>query len=419
MSNFKEKIQQNIFTWNTYFVVAFLFETICMQEDISTASYVHIIPFAIYFCLCDFKQNLLALKKFAKKYRYFLLITVINLIIHIYMKDKNVLFYINIILFLFAGYRVAKLENKKHTPFAFAKPFIIFLTPVLLISLILHLQHINPLINYFPLSAYYANDYTDRLLSIFIHPIPAACVFATYTFLCLFSIKKIYLRILTVLLGIICLFFTSSRSVIVSFIFVIMLYCIITIFKAIKSRKISIDPKKVITGSIVLIIAIIGIIYACKSIQPISEQLTLIIQRFKNSNNDIKYGYRSIAWKAMLTEVYPNASLSVKIFGGGYLTHKTALANVVTKYDGSITAQVGTLDNTYLALPYDLGLFYTVLFAISIFKTLLVMFADSSSKRNFAAILLTLFISSIVFEFYPWSFLLLIITFMYGYMISM
>lgn len=403
--------------WNIYFIFTVLWEAfLVLMIKPMTSSY-HFVPFGLFFLASGLKENFKLIFHLIKKYYYLVILLFIWIIYFgIFSVSSRILFFF--VLCVLSGYFVSKYGNIEIA----ARYAIVILTPIIMISIILHILQINPLLERFPAANVFSNFTLTRLASIFSHPIPAACVFGMYTFICLFYIKNIWIKSLVCFLGVIALFLTGSRSTILAYVISMVIYLVIYCVRYFSDFKSKINLK---SASLLIVGIIVGILIFSK-IPSVNIYVQQIMYRFNNINNEINNGfYRFIAWKTMMNNVWPSNSWIIRLFGAGNQSclaamqtlGNEAIANSVSWAEGA-GMQVGTVDSTYFSLLYDYGLLSLCLMLAGIVCVGYKMIVGDQEQTKIAAILFAFQLSAISFDMQYWSSISFIALFFMGFLLG-
>lgn len=404
--------------WNIYFIFTVLWESFLVLMIKPMTSTYHFVPFVLFFFASGLKENFKLIFHLIKKYYYLVILLFIWIIYFgIFSVSSRILLFF--VLCVLSGYFVSKYGNIEIA----ARYAIMILTPIIIISIILHILQINPLLGRFPAANVFANFTLSRLASIFAHPIPAACVLGMYSFICLFYIENIWVKSLLCLLGIISLFLTGSRSTILAYVISMVIYFVIYCARYLSDFKSKINLKSTL---LLIVVIIVGLLFLSK-IPSVNIYVQQIMYRFNNINNEINNGfYRFIAWETMVNNVWPSNSWIIRLFGAG---NQSCLAAMQTVGNEAIASsvfwaegagmQVGTVDSTYFSLLYDYGLLSLCLMLFGIIYVGYKMIVGNQEQTKIATILFAFQLSAISFDMQYWSSISFIALFFMGILLEM
>ena len=392
-----------------YLCITLIYEAFLVLEMKPISSLYHLVPFIIFVAIDSvFEKN--DLKKSAK-----CAIPLLGFIViwGMHFGFFEISTYVIIIFssYLYMGFKISQKDKKNNCLIA----FIIILTIIAIVSMIFHFLQINPLINYFPAAGVFANS--TRMSLIFVHPIPAATIFTVYILLCVFFIENKIAKICTTILGVLILFFTGSRSCMLSFLISIIFYCVMYLIKHKNCVK-AINSKKTAMITFFLFFFLIIIIISIPSLR---NQAQSMLNRITSSKEELGNNfYRFMAWKLMLSTVWPSNGWKLRFLGVG---NQTCLITMqLFQSEEMILAgagvQAGTVDNTYLSLLYDYGLLAFILMIFGIIYIIYKILKGNDKQMKIAIIIFNLQLCAISFDMQYWSSISFIALYFMGYLLG-
>lgn len=400
--------------WNSYFLLSLILESLLVLKIYPMSGKLHIVLFLLYFCVTGIKKNIDNSIQFLKKY-WFIIVFLVLWIMHFGLRSGNTNLAVIFFLYFYAGY-LSGFNNINYMKCG--KYFVICFAPVLVISLILHVLQINPLLSYFGAANVFSEYTKTRLVSIFAHPIPAACIFNVYAIFSLATIKNKILKYGCFFLGLICLFLSGSRGCMLAFMVILVLIFIIN--KEILKRLFKeYGTSRNILLCLVILILLCVVLYQIPSV---NHQIEIVLRRITGAKSEMGNGfYRFVAWRVMLTIAWPSASLGTKLLGGGYQSCLSAMTAAGNEFINSTQAGnaagllLGTVDNTYLSLLYDGGLLAIIIVFGILSFTIYKLVKGDINQKYIALVILSLSICALTFDMQYWS----TITFVYLYMFGL
>lgn len=400
---------------NLSFIFLLLCETYFVLAIYPVYHWIHVIPLAVLLLFCDIPTEIQTIKEFLKKH-FIVVICFVIWMIHFGIKDHTTRILFIFLLFFYYGFRSSKYGSTEKI----AKWTIGIMTPIIVISMVCHFLQINPLLGRFAAAGVFANFYYTRFASIFAHPIPAACVFGVYTYLCMFYCSNKYIKWILSLLGIAALFFSGSRGELVSFGVTLVVLGVVYVCKTPSVVKSIFKLRNLIILIVVIVIAVLIVMY----VPAVNAQYQNILNRIQTSSTELSSNYyRFEVWKLMVNQVWPSGNWITRLFGGGNQSclaamqtfENEAIANSVW-WASAAGMEVGTVDSTFFSVLYDYGLIGVLLLLFMIGYSLFKVIKGNKDQMHIAIIVLMLLISAATFDMEYWSSITFVCLFLYGHL---
>ena len=237
----------------------------------------------------------------------------------------------------------------------------------------------NPLLPYFYVDTISGSN---RICSIYVHPVIAATFFTISFWLFFYTCKNKYIKYIFMLLSMISLFKTGSRSSWISIFFCLILFVI----KAFKEKP---NKKQLYASFFFFIFAI------CFLLTPIGKDfLSDINDRFISVDQSISFLQRTKSWQYITSSFFSESNVFQLLFGYGYKgSYNKMLSTTI------VISNFFTVDNTFIANLYNYGLFNIFITLILIVNVLNDYLKSNSKDNNFINIaILSILVSCFFFE---------------------
>jgi hypothetical protein len=256
----------------------------------------------------------------------------------------------------------------------------------------------------------YFNTDLFRTFSVFIHPI----VYSVFL-VCLFWIN-IYLkkqnkfyRYISIILILINLYFTKSRSSWIAFFITIFIYKSIDILTKIRSKKFCIKNSKILKYFVgIVLIIIFSLIFKNYIIMIFDSIYSRFIIATSDSYQDGSRIQRLGTINLISSYMFKSGIINL-MFGSGFGTVQNFMVNHTVLISGFTTT-----DNQYLSFFYEFGLFglltYLIVVLLAIVKLVFIDNKRSLDSLN-VYIFLSISISMFFFESYGWTDIFIILLF--------
>ena len=262
------------------------------------------------------------------------------------------------------------------------KQIIYILIPLSLLGVWEFISEYNFFLNYVTEvadSMFWNKGINYRISSLFLHPIPCANAFLIGLVLTYFSLERGRFRTISILMMLVGLFLTQSRSSWIAAFLVFLLYNIQ------KSKNPRILMSKILKGSIFLL----GVLIVALQFEVVNEILT---KRFTAADSSLNEDYQRIATWIYIYNAFINSNVFQMLFGHG--SHACSFVMLKTTLEWE---DFNTTDNLYISDIYNFGFIYFIIIIIQAFR--MIKQLKYSDKFNTSLIGVVLG-SEIVFFFY-------------------
>ena len=227
---------------------------------------------------------------------------------------------------------------------------------------------------------------TGRICSFFVHPIIFS-VFLIVFYWLVFLNKKMHWLIKSafLIITIVCLYGTFSRSSWIAFLLTNMVYLLRNfIFK-------KITPKKFILGIMLLSSAII--VMATTGVFNIF--VDGLVERISNIDESVSYLQRIGGWEYLIRDSFYNSNIVQLLFGHGYKGSFMSLLNTTIVITGFFTT-----DNSYVSVFYNYGIISFTIVLCLLLSLAVFLFSKRFDRYEYKGIVLSLIgIFSVAFFF--------------------
>lgn len=387
--------------WQDYYIWGFAFAVLLSLIEYRGDGYAQAIVVAIFFIASGFISNLISLSLFVRRY-WILLVVVVLWIMHFCIIDRSlsVGMPITSLCVIFAGYCVAT-EGRKSFGISISK--LCGLIGVFMILAVLwQLAGRNSAATYFDSARIAMGNFSTRWVGVYVHPVPAACVYLLFTLLCYLFIKNKYLRFIYAILGIVSLWVSASRTALGILVAIMILYFIVGSIRGDLKGEDEPRTSRADKGILALAIVLCGVAIVSR----LDSVLFFIKQTIGGFLNTGKYDanliYRMEAWKH-ITSVTLSGSIGEVVFGRGYMASAEALSSV-PEIAGAYGTLLSGVKNMYISMLYDYGII-GLLLVVAFIVSLLIYYIKGEDviQRRVGLTLVALLAVGFTFDIQYWN----------------
>lgn len=241
---------------------------------------------------------------------------------------------------------------------------------------------------------------TGRICSFFVHPLIFSFFIIVFYWLLILNPKiNILLKALFIILSVVCLYATMSRSSWIAFFVSNVLYFLRLLFL----KRISVS--KFILGLSVMVVSF-GIMHLVGFIDLFVDGLT---NRISNIEESISYLQRTRSWAFLIDDYWNNSNFIQLVFGRGFKGSFWTLTNNTIVIPGFFTT-----DNSFVSVFYNYGLLTSLIVLMLVIGSLIFLF--KTKNKLLAALSISLISLLIVCFFFEIDFFLNIAFFFYLYL---
>lgn len=387
--------------WQDYYIWGFAFAVLLSLIEYRGDGYAQAIVVAIFFVASGFISNLISLSVFIRRY-WILLIAVVLWIVHFCITDRalSIGMPITSLCMIFAGYCVAQ-EGRKSFGISISK-LCGLIGVFMVIAMLWQISGRNSATVYFDSARKAMENFSTRWIGVYVHPVPAACVYLLFTVLCYLFIKNKYLRFIYAILGIVSLWVSASRTALGILVVIMIVYFVVGSVRG--DLKEEDEPRTSRADKGILALAIVLCVIAVISrIDSVLFFINQTIGGFLNTGrNDSNLIYRLDVWKHILSVAF-HGNIRDIVFGRGFMSSADTVASV-PEIAEAYGAWISGVKNMYISTLYDyglLGLGLVVAFIVSIFVYYIK--GKEDTQRRVGLTLLALLAVGFTFDIQYWN----------------
>ena len=303
---------------------------------------------------------------------------------------------LSIYLIIFFGYLFAEKVDINGLEKSF-KRFVLMIAMFSIFGIICYAINYNPLV----LISSIAQDYlerTERLIAIWLHPIPAACFLGAMLIFSAYYHSGLR-RLLIFAISIIAILFTQTRSMWVILLLLLIVCNLKKIFLFFKNKCTVKKQKLIMFLSVVALIVIFCVLFYNSVLYAIG----FIHERLfgQNLDSDMSFTWRMNSILTILKKSFTGDLLGL-LFGHGMFSGSNLLGGM--NFGSKFSYNVGAVDNSFISALYDFGLLGLIWLILCLVWAIKLMLSSKKTlcSKAVSTTLVMLLLMSLFFEELYW-----------------